>query len=63
MVGRACGLGAERRATPISAPFGIARARGALRPIELTIQAAIEDSGAANPLGLSVTNAVTVIVR
>lgn len=48
---------------PPSAPFRLRRPAGAPETITLTLQAAIEDLGAANPVGWSVTNAVTLQVR
>ncbi len=49
--------------SPPEAPWALRRPQGLLRPIVATLQAVLEDSGAANPTGFSVTNAVTLQVR
>ena len=49
--------------SPPSAPFIVSRTQGLQRPFVFTMQAILEDAGAANPLGLSVTNSVILVVQ
>ncbi|MBI1852735.1 MAG: hypothetical protein HYR85_20535 [Planctomycetes bacterium] len=59
---RVCGSLAEPNAPP-RAPWSITRRRGFSVPITLTLQGILEDEGASNPIGFSVTNAVVVEVQ
>ncbi|MBI3843629.1 MAG: hypothetical protein HY292_03220 [Planctomycetes bacterium] len=59
---RLCGPLSEPNAPP-RAPWTITRRRGFSVPITLTLQGILEDSGASNAVGYSVTNAVVVDVR
>jgi probable HAF family extracellular repeat protein len=49
--------------SPARAPWSVTRGQGFSRPVVLTLQGVLEDSGAANSAGFSVTNAVTVVVQ
>lgn len=49
--------------SPASSPFVLRRARGFPRGTTFTLQAAVMDAGSAHPLGMSLSNAVTLIVR
>lgn len=52
----------ESRA-PARAPFRLSKNGGLAGPLALTLQAVLEDDGAGNPRGFSVTNAVTLVVE
>jgi hypothetical protein len=59
----ACGSVVELAAAPPRVPWTLARSGGFARSMTLTLQGVIEDSGAAHPSGLSVTNAVVLILE
>ncbi|MBI3843533.1 MAG: hypothetical protein HY292_02730 [Planctomycetes bacterium] len=58
----ACGHAREFHAPP-DAPWVVRFAQGLPRPVTFTIQGVLEDAGAANSTGFSVTNAVVVSVQ
>jgi hypothetical protein len=60
---RACGVVPELGPAPASVPWTIRRPRGSPVAATFTLQGIVEDSGAINALGFSVTNAVVVVVR
>ncbi len=59
----ACRLLRELPGAPLRAPWSLTRNAGLSRPIVLTFQGVLEDDGAANSRGYSVTNAVTLRVQ
>jgi len=56
------GIGVQETGPP-AVPFTLSLARGLENGINLTVQGLIEDTGAANPRGWSVTNAVVIQAR
>ncbi|MBI1850576.1 MAG: hypothetical protein HYR85_09560 [Planctomycetes bacterium] len=60
---RACGVVPEISGSPARAPWMIRRPRGATASATFTLQGVIEDAGAANTVGFSVTNGVVLVVR
>lgn len=58
-----CGAISGLNSTPEAAPFEVTKGSGLRIPSQFTLQALIEDSGAANSQGISVTNAVSLDVR
>src|SRR5262249_11842163 len=54
--------GSSRTLAAPQAPFPLTRARGFGRPITLTLQGVMQDNGSSNSAGLSVTNAVVLVV-
>ncbi|MBI3843630.1 MAG: hypothetical protein HY292_03225 [Planctomycetes bacterium] len=61
--GAFCGGLIEVRNAPRNAPWTVSLPQGFARAVTLTLQGILEDSGAGNPVGFSVTNAVVVNVR
>ncbi len=59
----ACSGTTTRKMGPDQTPFVVSSLPGLPAPITMTLQGVIEDAGAGNPLGWSVTNAVTLQVR
>ncbi len=55
--------GVSERTAPARAPWTIRRNQGFAHPFVLTLQGVLEDAGAANPSGFSVTNAVSLVVQ
>ncbi|MBI1853277.1 MAG: hypothetical protein HYR85_23310 [Planctomycetes bacterium] len=49
--------------SPQFAPWTMTRSQGISHPIVVTAQGVIEDAGAANAVGLSITNAVILVIR
>ncbi|MBI3846682.1 MAG: hypothetical protein HY292_18805 [Planctomycetes bacterium] len=59
----ACGHVATLRPPAPDAPWVLRRSQGFVNPITITLQGVLEDNGAANATGFSVTNAVILIVQ
>ncbi len=66
---RAAGLpvsvcrGVRSLPAPPNAPFTVSRPQGLSRPLTFTLQAVVEDAGAANASGFSISNAVILQVQ
>lgn len=53
----------EIQASPSRAPWSLTKASGLGVPQIITLQGLLQDNGAGNPTGFSVTNAVTIVVE